>query len=100
MPEVAPLNTSVSLPRPVGFSFADSIAASLSFGQPECPVPFAVSYRVGEPVPEGTVLAVRRQPLRVGSLLPVVPLALDVFRSVPVDLEHTYSESARRLYLN
>jgi hypothetical protein len=87
------------LPRPAGFSFADAIAADLSFPQAACPVPFAVSYRVGEPVPEGTLLAVWRRPLRVGDPLPTIPLALNVHQSIPVDLEHTYREAARRVYL-
>src|SRR5262245_25408732 len=53
------------LPRPADFSFADALAADLHFEQLSCPVPFAVSYRVGEPVPEGTLLAVWRRPLRI-----------------------------------
>ena len=63
-------------------------------------MPFAVSYRVGEPVPDGTVLGVWRRPVRVGDMLPTVPLALTVRDSVPIDLEHTYSEAARRVYLD
>jgi hypothetical protein len=88
------------LPRPTDFSFADSIATNLRFEQPPCPVPFAVSYRVGEPVPEGTVLGVWRRPLTVGDPLPVIPLALSPKLSVPVDLEHTYAASAKRVYLD
>ena len=87
------------LPRPVGFSFADAINADLGFDQPPTPVPFAVSYRVGEPVPEGTLLAVWRRPMAVGEPLPSIPLALNVHQSITIDLEHTYRESARRLYL-
>jgi hypothetical protein len=87
------------LPRPVDFSFADALAANLGFTQPPCPAPFAVSYRVGESVPEGTVLAIWRRPLRVGDPLPTVPLALTIRESVAVDLEHTYREAARRVYL-
>src|SRR5207247_625198 len=64
------------LPRPEGLSFADALAANLGLSQPACPAPCAVSYRVGEPVPEGTVLALWRRPLRTGQPLPVVPLAL------------------------
>ena len=88
------------LPRPVDFSFADAIAANLAFPLEPCPVPFAVSFRVGEPVPEGTVLGVWRRPVRVGEVLPTIPLALTTRESVPIDLEHTYREAARRVYLD
>lgn len=87
------------LPRPEGFSFADAVAANLGFGQPPCPVPFAVSYRVGEPVPDGTILAIWRRPMSVGHPLPTLPLPLTTALSIPIDLEHTYQEAARRLYL-
>src|SRR3954469_17416783 len=41
-------------PRPVGFSFADSIAAELQIpDQPPLPPPFAAVYRVGEPAATG-----------------------------------------------
>jgi hypothetical protein len=88
------------LPRPAGFSFADALAENLGFAQPICPAPCAVSYRVGEPVPEGTLLALWRRPLEVGKPLPTVPLALDARQRVPIDLEHTYREAARRAYLD
>lgn len=87
------------LPRPAEFSFADALAANLGFAQPPCPAPFAVSYRVGEPVPEGTILAVWRRPVVIGHVLPTIPLALTATQSIPIDLEHTYAESARRVYL-
>lgn len=88
------------LPRPYGFSFADAVNADLGFGQPPVPTPLAVSYRPGEPMPDGgTLLAVWRRPLAVGQPLPTLPLALTVHASVPVDLEHTYMQAARRLYL-
>ena len=88
------------LPLPVGFSFADAIAANLGIEQAPCPVPFAVSYRVGEPVPGGTLIAKWVRPFRVGDQLPTIPLALDVHQSVLIDLEHTYREAARRVYLD
>jgi hypothetical protein len=88
------------LPRPADFSFADAIAANLRLTEPPCPVPFAVSYRVGEPVPDGTLVAVWRRPLKVGESLPTLPLALDVRESVLVDLDTTYREAARRVYLD
>jgi hypothetical protein len=87
------------LPRPAGFSFADAIHAALGFPQPPCPAPFAVGYRVGEPVPDGTLLAVWRRPLRAGDPLPTLPLPLTVRDSVPIDLEQTYAAAARRVYL-
>src|ERR1700722_8808305 len=88
------------LPRPAGFSFAEALAVNLGLPQPPCPAPCAVSYRVGEPVPEGTVRALWRRPLQVGQPLPVVPLALGAKESVLIDLEHTYREAARRAYLD
>ncbi|VTT99686.1 Uncharacterized protein OS=Candidatus Entotheonella sp. TSY1 GN=ETSY1_33795 PE=4 SV=1: DUF4058 [Gemmataceae bacterium] len=87
------------LPRPVGFSFADVIAANLAFEQPPCPVPFAVSYRVGESVPGGTLLAVWRRPLAAGQPLAAIPLPLTVEHAITIDLETTYREAARRVYL-
>lgn len=88
------------LPRPVGFSFADAIASALGIEQPPCRVPYAVSYRVGEPVPEGTLVARRLSALEVGKPLPTVPLALNVYQSVTIDLEASYSEAAHLTYLD
>lgn len=88
------------LPRPKGFSFADAVAADIGVEQPPCPVPFAVSYRVGEPVPDGTLVARWVRPLRVGDPLPTIPLALNVRQYVTVDLEHTYREAAHLVYLD
>jgi hypothetical protein len=87
------------LPRPRDFSFADVINADLRFDQRPCSVPFAVSYRVGEPVPDGTILGVWCRQLRIGEPLPTLPLALTVHESVLIDLEFTYSQSAREAYL-
>ena len=88
------------LPRPAGFSFADALAANLGLAQPPCPAPCAVSYRVGESVPDGTVLALWRRRLQAGQPLPTVPLALGPTQRVPIDLEHTYREAAHRAYLD
>lgn len=88
------------LPRPAGFSFADAIAANLGIEQPPLPVPFAASYRVGEPVPGGTLVARRLCPLSVGAPLPTVPLALTVHAAVTVDLDHTYRRAAHHTYLD
>ena len=89
-----------ALPRPAGFSFADALAANLGLAQPPCPAPCAVSYRVGESVPEGTIVGVWRRPLQAGLPLPTIPLALGPAERVPIDLEHTYQEAARRAYLD
>jgi uncharacterized protein DUF4058 len=72
------------LPRPAGFSFADALAVNLGLCQPPCAAPCAVSYRVGEPVPEGTVIALWRRPLQAGQPLPVVPLALGASERIPI----------------
>jgi hypothetical protein len=88
------------LPRPVGFSFADALAAGLGFNQPPCPVPFALSYRGGESVPEGTMIARWVRPFQIGGPLPVIPLALNLQEEVQIDLEHTYRAAARRVYLD
>lgn len=85
--------------RPPRFSFADALAADLGYEQPACPAPFALSYRVGEPMPPGTFLADWLRPLRVGGALPTIPLALDVHQAVLIDLELTYVEAARAVYL-
>jgi len=63
-------------------------------------VPFAVSYRVGESVPEGTLLAVWRRPLTIGQPLPTIPLALPMDLSIGIDLEQTYNQAARWVYLD
>jgi hypothetical protein len=88
------------LPRPAGFSFAEALELNIGFPQGPCPTPFACSYRVGEPVPEGTIMGVWRRPLVVGAALPTLPLPLTLDASVPVDLEKTYSEAAKRVYLD
>jgi hypothetical protein len=88
------------LPRPAGFSFADIVAAEVGLALPATPVPFAFSFRVGEPIPEGTLLAYWRRPLAVGEPLPTIQLALTVHEAVPVNLEHTYREAAKRVYLD
>ena len=89
------------LPRPLGFSFADQIAARLDLEQPEIRPPFAVSYRVGEPDPDGGhFLALWRRPMVVGEPLPTIVLPLTVHRSVAVDLDRTYSAAAEDAYLD
>ena len=88
------------LPRPANFSFADVVAAEAGVQLPPTPVPFAISFRVGEPVPGGTLLAFWRRPLAVGQPLPTIQLALTVHEKVAIDLDLTYREAARRLYLD
>jgi hypothetical protein len=88
------------LPRPVAFSFADALAANLGIDQPPTPAPFALTYRVGEPVPEGTILAVWGRPMTIAHRLPEIPLALNLEEAVVIDLDYTYAESARRVYLS
>jgi hypothetical protein len=86
--------------RPLNFSFADRIAEELHLNQPACPAPYAVSYRVGEPAPNGgRFLAVWRRPLTVGAPLPSLPLPLSVQDKVLVDLEQTYARAADAAYL-
>ncbi len=81
--------------RPIGFSFADRIAAELSIDQEPLPPPFAVSDRVGEPAATGgRYLASWHRALTPGSDLPTLPLPLDVHVAVPVALELTYSAAA------
>ena len=88
------------LPKPAGFSFADALALDLGIAQPATPAPFAVSYRVGEPLPDGTLLAFWRRPLQVGQPLAIIQLALNTAQTIPIDLEQTYQQAARRAYLD
>jgi len=88
------------LPRPAQFSFADALAVELGFSYPPTPPPCAVSYRVGGPMPEGTLLGFWRRTLQVGESLGTILLPLDTTRSVPIDLEQTYQQAAKRAYLD
>ena len=83
-----------SLPSaPAGVLFRRCVSANLRLAEPPCPVPFAVSYRVGESVPDGTVVAIWRRLLYVGIALPILPLALTVSDSVPIDLRDNLRRS-------
>jgi hypothetical protein len=87
-------------PRPSGFSFADRIAQELQMGQPTCPPPMAVSYRVGEPAATGgRILAIWRRPLTVDAPLPNAVLPLTTETAVTVDLEQTYQRAVQDAYL-
>jgi hypothetical protein len=88
-------------PRPHNYSFADEIAARLEVpDEPPLPAPFAISYRVSPGgAPSGGFLALRRQRVVVGQLLPTLPLSLAFPAVVPVDLEATYMRAAPDAYL-
>lgn len=87
--------------RPLGFSFPDRIAASLSMESERLSSPCAVSYRVGEPAATGgRYLALWRRSLNPGESLPEIPLAIDVDSQVMVDLERTYWAAAVDAYLD
>jgi Protein of unknown function (DUF4058) len=86
--------------RPIGFSFADLIAAELSIARDSLPALSAVSYRVGEPAATGgRYLAIWPRALSPGASLPTLPLPLGVGSSVTVDLERTYSAAAGDAYV-
>lgn len=86
--------------RPLGFSFADRVAAELGLSQPPLPAPFATAYRVGEPAPNGgRLLAVWRRALAVGDPLPAQRLPLSVTEALPVDLDGTYRRATDAAYL-
>lgn len=87
--------------RPLGFSFADRLAAELDLDQVPCPAPSACSYRVGERAASGgRMLARWRRPLEVGSELPMMPLPLTVNCNINVSLEATYARAAADAYLS
>jgi hypothetical protein len=87
--------------RPIGFSFADRIAAELAINQDPLPPPHAVSYRVGEPAATGgRFLAIWRRELSPGLPLPALPLPLDPHTAVWVDLERTYTGAAVDAYVD
>jgi hypothetical protein len=88
--------------RPLQFSFADRIAEELRLvNQPSTPAPFAISYRVGEPAPNGgRFLAIWRRSLLVGAPLPPLRLPLSIHESVVVDLEQTYARATAAAYLS
>jgi hypothetical protein len=87
-------------PRPYAYSFADEIARELHFTQPPLPSPFAIGYRVGEPIAgKGTLISLWQRPFVVGSPLLPIPLPLTVHNEVIVDLEQTYMRAAVDAYL-
>ncbi len=87
--------------RPLGFSFVQAVAAELQCRLPGGLPPHVISWNVGGSVPEGgRFLDGWHRTLTVGEPLPTVPLALTATHSLPVDLESTYAEAARRAYLD
>ncbi len=89
------------LPKPRGFSFAESIGQDLHIlDQSDFPAPLAVSYRVGERSTVGeSIMELRQRPLQAGQPLPVLPLAISNRIDVPIDLETTYMKAAADAYL-
>jgi hypothetical protein len=85
---------------PLRFSFADRIAQELRLTRPSCPSPFAISYRVGEPSPEGgKLLATWKRALSIGTPLPNMLLPLTVRQHIEIDLDQTYARAATDAYL-
>ena len=88
------------LPRPLAFSFADSLAEELQIAQPPTPSPLVASYRVGEPAATGgRMLAIWRHALAVNEPLPAMPLPLTTHAALEIDLEKTYMQAAADAYL-
>jgi hypothetical protein len=86
--------------RPLGFSFVEAMAEELKCQLPVGPPPHAVSWNVGGPTPEGgQFLDGWYRSLTVGSALPTMPLPLTAQKVILIELENTYTEAARRAYL-
>jgi hypothetical protein len=92
------------LPRPIGFSFLHVLRAALGLAIPDTPAPFAVSFRVGDPIPNGNaespVIAVWRRALQPGQPLPTLPLTLVSRQQILIDLEQTYRSACEQAYLD
>lgn len=88
-------------PHPAGFSFADAVSDDLELGEPPTPPPFAVNYRVGSTVPLGEAMGTPvAAASRVGPAPAGTPLPLDEDKAVVIDLEATYHQAAKRVYLD
>ena len=86
--------------RPLGFSFVEAVAAEMQCALPAGLPPHAVRWNVGGRTPEGgQFLDGWYRPLAVGEPLPNLPLTLGAERRLGIDLERTYTEAARRAYL-
>jgi hypothetical protein len=92
------------LPRPAGFSFLNVLGAALGLSIPDTPAPFAVSFRVGDPVPNGNaespVIGVWHRALLPGQPLPTLPLTLLSRQQILIDLEQTYRSACEQAYLD
>jgi hypothetical protein len=87
--------------RPGGYSFPEAMAAELGCPFPVGLPPHAVSWNVGGSAPEGgRFFDGWYRPLAIGEPLPALPLVLAAGKSLLIDLEQTYSEAARRAYLD
>jgi hypothetical protein len=86
--------------RPLGYSFVEAMAAEMQCRLPVGLPPHAASWNVGGATPEGgQFLDGWYRALTIGERLPTIPLALTANRSLLIDLDSTYSEAARRAYL-
>jgi len=86
--------------RPLGYSFVEAMAGELQCQFPVGMPPHAVSWNVGGSAPDGgQFLDGWYRALTVGQPLPTLPLALAAGQVLPLDLEFSYSEAARRAYL-
>ncbi len=85
--------------RPLGFSFIEAMAGEMQCRFPTGFPPHAVSWNAGGRTPEGgQFLDGWYRALVVGAPVPAIPLAL-TDRWLLIDLEQTYTEAARRAYL-
>jgi hypothetical protein len=92
------------LPRPRDFSFLQVLGAALGLAIPDTSPPFAVSFRVGDPIPTGDsespVIAVWRRVLQPGQPLPTLPLTLVSRQQILIELEPTYRSACEQAYLD
>jgi hypothetical protein len=92
------------LPRPIGFSFLNVLGTALGLAVPDTPAPFAASFRVGDPIPNGNaespVIGVWHRALQPKQPLPTLPLALTSRQGVSVHLEQTYRAACEQAYLD
>ncbi len=92
------------LPRPIGFSFVNVLRAAMGLAIPDTPAPFAVSFRVGDPIPNGSaecpVIGVWCRALQPGQPLPTLPLTLVSRQQILIDLEETYRSACEQAYLD
>lgn len=86
--------------RPLEFSFAERIRMELQIEIAPPPTPQAVSYQVRSSAPfGGRFLAAWQRACVIGELLPSIPLPISAEQLIPVDLEATYMEAAKKAYV-